>query len=51
MGLRFEWDPEKARSNLKNHGVSFVEAATVFGDPLAGIRGDPDTLKPRIDIL
>ena len=42
MGLRFEWDPEKAKSNLKKHGVSFAEAATVFGDALAGIRDDPD---------
>ncbi len=42
MGIRFEWDPEKAKSNFKKHGVSFVEAATVFGDPLAGIRDDPD---------
>ncbi len=42
MGLRFEWDPEKAKSNYKKHGVSFLEAATVFGDPLAGIRDDPD---------
>jgi hypothetical protein len=31
----FEWDPEKAESNLLKHGVSFEEASTVFGDPLA----------------
>jgi len=29
----FSWDARKALSNLKNHGVSFEEAATVFGDP------------------
>jgi len=29
----FEWDPEKARSNRKKHGVSFEEAATAFLDP------------------
>ena len=29
----FEWDPEKARSNSKKHGVSFEEAATAFLDP------------------
>jgi len=28
----FEWDPEKARANVRKHGVSFEEAATVFGD-------------------
>jgi len=30
--LRFEWDENKARSNLKKHGVSFEEAETVFYD-------------------
>jgi uncharacterized DUF497 family protein len=29
------WDERKAASNLKKHGVSFGEAATVFADPLA----------------
>ena len=29
----FEWDNEKAESNLAKHGVSFGEAMTVFGDP------------------
>jgi uncharacterized protein len=31
--LEFEWDPRKAAANLAKHGVSFEEAATVFGDP------------------
>ena len=31
----FEWDDQKARSNLDSHGVSFPEAATVFADPAA----------------
>ncbi|CAN5331255.1 BrnT family toxin [soil metagenome] len=30
--MQFEWDTEKAESNLKKHGVSFEEASTVFGD-------------------
>ena len=30
--MQFEWDEEKAESNLKKHGVSFAEAETVFGD-------------------
>lgn len=30
MGLKFEWDQQKAASNLKKHGVSFEEASTVF---------------------
>ncbi|HQU84721.1 MAG TPA: BrnT family toxin [Pyrinomonadaceae bacterium] len=31
----FEWNPEKAEANLKKHGVSFEEAASVFYDPLS----------------
>jgi uncharacterized DUF497 family protein len=38
----FEWDPRKARSNLKKHGVPFPEAVTVFFDPTALIFDDPD---------
>ena len=41
MALRFEWNPEKAAGNLAKHGVSFEEAATVFGDPLGRIVDDP----------
>lgn len=29
----FEWDTRKAAANLRKHGVSFDEAATVFGEP------------------
>jgi uncharacterized DUF497 family protein len=38
----FEWDSDKAETNLLKHGVSFGEAATVFADPLAVDRPDPD---------
>ena len=41
MTTRFTWDPKKAASNLRKHGVSFEEALTVFGDPLARIHDDP----------
>ncbi len=41
MDLEFEWDQDKAASNKKKHGISFEEAATVFGDPLAAIFDDP----------
>lgn len=40
MGLHFEWDENKARINLKNHAVGFVEARTVFVDPVARIFAD-----------
>lgn len=39
--MQFEWDPAKAVRNLAKHGVSFDEASTVFGDPLAGTILDP----------
>jgi len=42
MSLRFEWDPKKAETNIRGHGVTFVEASTVFADPLARIKEDPD---------
>jgi uncharacterized DUF497 family protein len=40
--MNFEWDPRKAALNKRKHGVSFEEAATVFGDPLAFTFEDPD---------
>ena len=42
MPYSFEWDPKKAASNLKDHGVSFDVATTVFGDILAMKMPDPD---------
>jgi uncharacterized protein len=41
MDLNFEWDPAKAEANAKKHGVTFAEAATVFGDPLSITVEDP----------
>jgi len=40
--MRFEWDGEKAESNIRKHGVSFDEAVTVFYDPLGATFDDPD---------
>ncbi len=40
--MQFEWHTEKARKNLIKHGISFDEASTVFGDPLAVTIDDPD---------
>ena len=40
--MRFEWDENKAARNLAKHGVSFEEAATIFGDPLSDTFDDPD---------
>lgn len=40
--MKIEWDPKKAKSNLKKHGVSFEEAATALSDPMAATGVDPD---------
>ena len=42
MGYLFGWDLKKAESNARKHGVTFDEASTVFGDPLALLMADPD---------
>lgn len=40
--MKFEWDEEKAASNLRKHGVSFEEASTVFADDLSLTGDNPD---------
>ena len=40
--MECEWDPAKARANLRKHGVTFMEAATVLADDLAVTAADPD---------
>ena len=41
--MNFDWDPKKAAANVKNHdGVTFDEAETVFGDPVAAVFLDED---------
>ena len=40
--MRIEWDPVKAKRNLKKHGVAFEEAATAMSDPTAVTGSDPD---------
>jgi len=40
--MEFEWDPRKADTNRRKHGVTFQEETTVWGDPLAITFADPD---------
>jgi len=40
--VTYEWDPAKAAANVRKHGVSFEEAASVFLDPAALTFLDPD---------
>lgn len=42
MSLTFDWDEKKAAINLRKHGVSFGEAATVLGDLFSLTFDDPD---------
>lgn len=30
--MLFDWDPDKAESNFRNHGVDFADASDVFDD-------------------
>lgn len=39
--MKFEWDNQKALSNIKKHGISFEEASTAFGDFLSIVIEDP----------
>jgi uncharacterized DUF497 family protein len=40
--MKIEWDPKKARSNLRKHRVSFEEAAAALNDPMSATGADPD---------
>ena len=40
-GLLFEWDEDKAASNVLKHGVDFPAATEAFGDPFAVETSDP----------
>ncbi len=48
----FEWDDQKAASNLAKHGVSFDEAVSVFGDGRALTFSDTDhiTANSKIEV-
>ena len=40
--MDFEWQFSKAEANVRKHDVDFLEASTIFADPLARIFYDPD---------
>ena len=40
MNLQFEWDPNKERINIQQHGITFEQASYVFADPFALNRYD-----------
>ena len=49
--LRFSWDPRKAASNERKHGISFDEATTVFLDERALLLDDPDHSEDEVRFL
>ena len=42
--MEIEYDPHKAETNLKKHGVSFDEATTALYDPMALVQEDMDSI-------
>ena len=40
--IAFAWDPEKAGINKRKHGISFIEAKSVFFDLNALLISDPE---------
>lgn len=45
--MPLEYDPEKAASNLRKHGISFADAEGVLADPLALTIEDIDAVGER----
>lgn len=41
--MNYQWDPIKAKANVKKHGVEFADAVGVFDDPNAITMEDPDS--------
>ena len=42
QSLEFDWDDDKAEINIVRHGISFLEATSVFDDDLSITFLDPD---------
>ena len=51
QGVAFEWDADKAQSNIDKHGVTFEEAAEVFFDPFYQSGDAAEEGEPRAFIL
>lgn len=51
MALVFEWDESKAAANRRKHGVTFDEAASVFGDERAVIFPDVEHSDEELRLL
>ena len=49
--LRFEWDPAKAKLNMRKHGVAFEDAQTAFSDERALIIDDPEQVEDETRLV
>jgi uncharacterized protein len=47
LAMDYEWDPSKADSNLRKHGIDFADAVGVFEDPFAIACSDGWSGEPR----
>ena len=45
--MGYEWDPNKAITNIEKHGIDFADAVTVFNDLNAVTINDPDDEEQR----
>ena len=45
--MSFEFDPTKAKANLRKHGVSFAHAEQALRDPMAYTIEDPDSMNEQ----
>ena len=49
--LRFEWDEDKNRMNIRKHKISFEKAIRVFFDENAVLVADPCVTEERWDVI
>jgi len=49
--MEFEWDPGKAKANLRKHGVDFADAVIALEDENALTVEDSDHTEPRFKTL
>lgn len=45
--MKYQWNPEKAKSNFKKHGVYFSDAVSVFSDDFGITKKDDSSIEER----
>ena len=49
--IRFAWDEQKNKDNMRKHGITFDEVKTAFFDPNAQVIHDPDHSQDEDELL